>query len=75
MNEVKSTIRQFVREILGVRHVSFRKNLRKIGMESLGFAELLAKTEDAFQTEIPVGELDKFKNLRAFIAYVQERVE
>lgn len=74
MNKVKSKLRQFACEILGVRRVSMRKSLRKIGLESLSFAELLARTEDEFETELSIGEIEKFKNLHALVIYVQEKV-
>lgn len=73
MSSAKRTIKRLVCEILGVRRVSFRKDLRSIGLESMSFAELVVRTEEEYGIELFGDELARFQNLRSFVIYVESK--
>lgn len=75
MNGVKKTLKRLVCEVLGVRRVSFRRELRNIGLESLSFAELVARTEDEYGIELFGDEIMRFRNLNAFAAYTESKID
>lgn len=73
-SEVKKTVRKLVCGILGCKKVSFRKALRKIGLESLSFAELIVQTEDKFGIELAGDRISYFRNLNEFAIYVESKL-
>ena len=74
MNKVKKKIKSIVSDILGCKRVSFRKDIRSIGLESLSFTELIIKTEDEFGIELLSDEITRFHNLKMYAAYVESKV-
>lgn len=74
MKVYRKTIGRIACEILGRKRVSFRKDLRAIGLESLSFAELVARAEDEFGIELFGDEIARFHNLKMFVAYVESKI-
>ena len=75
IKKVKDSIRDLTFEIVGRKHISFRKPLRKIGLESLSFVELVVKIENLYEIEFASDEVCRFKNLHAVVVYVKNKVK
>lgn len=73
MKSVKKIIKRLACEILGTERVSFRKDLRQVGLESISFAELVARTEDEYGIELFGDEIARFQNLKSFAVYVESK--
>ncbi len=71
---IKKTIKKAVRGVMGKKHISFRKPLKQIGLESLSFAELIIAVEDIYGIELFNDEISRFLNLNALVAYVKIKV-
>lgn len=74
MKAIKKKVKEIVCDLLDCKRISFRKDLRNIGLDSLSFTELIIRTEDELGVELFNDEITRFRNLKMFVIYVESKI-
>jgi acyl carrier protein len=75
-DELRGQCRKIVVETSGVdpRTLTVRTRVADLGFDGVGMIELVMALEDAFDLEIPEGDVKRFATLQDIIDYVAERL-
>jgi len=80
MSEIEIKLRKILKNTIDSKFdlskISNKKNLKKVGMNSISFIKFITEIENEFNFEFEDDDLifDKFDNLKKFVTYIKNRL-